>query len=281
MKKMILMTVLALTSVISFCQPNKPRFIAAMGIGYSSASHPLAELAVGYHHGPSYIFYDQKVHLSNLSKLPMMFSMNYGYNIHSWQPYGGLAYHAGYQPGWKPSYGLIKYYNHVSINAGMSGKYFTGSIGVTSSNIFYNQHKKVKNPAPVVIASISLISGMSRGLHETLINHYSRFKRVFPGANDNYWNPVVSFKRKYKDFDNGDLRESYPGSKTVLVAFTDPYHWTNAVQNIGYMATFYISVNDIVKHNGSFKKHLLIDLATSLISNSIGFIIVHDGIFHK
>ena len=67
------------------------------------------------------------------------------------------------------------------------------------------------------------VSGMADGTAETLRVNYSDFKAVFPKANDQYWNPSISWHNKWK---NGDIRqgEKFPLSSTALVFTTDGYH---------------------------------------------------------
>lgn len=77
-------------------------------------------------------------------------------------------------------------------------------------------------------AALSFVSGSAVGLNQVLAHHYPKFKSRFPGANDRYWKPELSWYNKYR---NGDpaLGPAYPGSTTFLVATTDAYHLTNFV----------------------------------------------------
>jgi hypothetical protein len=73
-------------------------------------------------------------------------------------------------------------------------------------------------------------------LHE-VVQHpqtYTGFKQVFPKANDRFWNPSISWERKYDD--------PYPLSRTFPI-FTDAYHLTNAVRTVGLIgSTMYITI---------------------------------------
>ncbi len=61
-------------------------------------------------------------------------------------------------------------------------------------------------------------SGISNGYHDA---------NTFHGwGNGDFW-AADSWKRKYKDFDNGDTRAAYIGSKTFLVWTTDGQHLTS------------------------------------------------------
>jgi len=72
-------------------------------------------------------------------------------------------------------------------------------------------------------ATCFFVAGVANGTHEALLWRYSSFKRNFPGANDQYWNPEISWKNKYKNRDYGQGR-AYPGSLTWLVWTTDGKH---------------------------------------------------------
>ncbi len=78
------------------------------------------------------------------------------------------------------------------------------------------------------------------------------------------------------------MRAAFPLSKSLLVSLTDPYHGTNAVQTAGYTASLYIAITNIKNCNKkSLVRKALIDIGASLLSNELGFAIVHDGIFHS
>ena len=50
-----------------------------------------------------------------------------------------------------------------------------------------------------------------------------------------WWDARTSWKRKYWDYDSGDLRPRFWGSKTVLVALTDFWHLTDFVYLSAYL----------------------------------------------
>ncbi len=278
----LLLTIPILCNSQALRNDNKLSFVEELQVGYSTAQKPMGALIAGVKSGSNVIFYDQVFHFTNSVTIPFIFNFNYGRISGSWEPYIGAGYHAGHDLRWHPSLGLKKYFNKVAISAGVSGKYFTLGIGKTSHNMTGKVGDKLKISTPVLLASLGLVRGFARGLHETLINHYYRFKRVFPGANDNYWDPALSFKLKYRDFDNGDTRAAFPGSKTYMVWLTDPYHWTSAIQTVSYAGSFYFSITDIRKcDKKSLIKTAIRDILISFGSDTIGFLIVHDGLFHK
>ena len=45
------------------------------------------------------------------------------------------------------------------------------------------------------------VAGASNGVTEVLRHDYASFERMFPEANDEFWNPNISWKNKYKNMD--------------------------------------------------------------------------------
>lgn len=88
------------------------------------------------------------------------------------------------------------------------------SMGVNAQKKWYLPTKK---------ESLSYVffglSGISKGYHEAIEHH--RY-----GEGSDFWSAKTGWKRKYKDFDNGDMSARFPGSKTWLVTFTDGQHLT-------------------------------------------------------
>lgn len=68
------------------------------------------------------------------------------------------------------------------------------------------------------------LAGIANGFGETLDAEPNYF-----GNGDGWWE-ANSWKRKYKDYDGGDHREAYIGSKSILAWTTDADHFFPAVQ---------------------------------------------------
>lgn len=75
----------------------------------------------------------------------------------------------------------------------------------------------------VITIGLCFSSGAFNGAGEILRNKYPKFKAVHPGANDQFWNPLLSWPNKWK---NGDILqgERFFLSSTALVFLTDGYH---------------------------------------------------------
>jgi len=82
---------------------------------------------------------------------------------------------------------------------------------------------KFKVKEHIAPAAMMFVAGMADGINQGLMFRYEGFKKVFPGANDKYWQPSQSWKNKYE---NGDPAQGpkFPGSTTWLVFVTDGYH---------------------------------------------------------
>lgn len=72
----------------------------------------------------------------------------------------------------------------------------------------------------LIIILIVLLAGACKAIKDTLQHHFET--SVFNGKTGFFGKD--SWKRKYKDFDKGDLRERFFGSKTFLVWTTDGWH---------------------------------------------------------
>ena len=57
----------------------------------------------------------------------------------------------------------------------------------------------------IITGSLVLVAGSAKGFNETLHFNYKAFENTFPGINENWFNPQVSWRNKYKgdDPDNG------------------------------------------------------------------------------
>lgn len=85
------------------------------------------------------------------------------------------------------------------------------------------QRKPFKVEGLIAPVLLSAAAGFSNGTHEALNYKYPRFKARFPGANDAFWYPHLSWRNKWKGGDPENW-EQFPGSSSVFVATTDGYH---------------------------------------------------------
>jgi hypothetical protein len=103
----------------------------------------------------------------------------------------------------------------------------------------------------IISGSLMLVAGGAKGFNETLQFHYDKFKRAFPKANDNWFNPDVSWKNKYR---NNDPKQGskFPLSTTALVFTTDQYHLNNFIQRAAVVSAIVIKLG----HKQKFKYYV-------------------------
>jgi len=64
------------------------------------------------------------------------------------------------------------------------------------------------------------------------------------GKGEMFWDINTSWKNKYKNWDKGDTRAKFPGSKTVLVMFTDGNHLMGAANTLTLTVGSYFVLSD-------------------------------------
>ena len=115
--------------------------------------------------------------------------------------------------------------------------------------------------------SVGLIGGASWGLHETLNYHYSSFKRVHPKADDQWWDPEISWQNKNTS--------SLPFSRSLFVFFTDAKHGLAGINTLALVGgTCIVTIGE--------KREwweYLIDLGIMSVGRSIGFYTVYNVIY--
>jgi len=95
----------------------------------------------------------------------------------------------------------------------------------------------------ILTGSLALVGGASKGFNETLHFNYRAFENTFPGANEQWFNPQVSWRNKYKggDPDNGP---KFFLSNSLFVTFTDQYHLNNFIHRTALMSALIIKIGD-------------------------------------
>lgn len=139
---------------------------------------------------------------------------------------------------------------------------------------------QLRRPKTYILPLTSMfIAGLSDGLNQTLSFHYPKFKNQFPNANDQYWNPEISWVNKYENYPV-DQSPAFLGAKTIFVFATDAYHMTRTVKHtFTYTAIFSVSFQIGKEARKPFKYHLLDALFLSSacwISNRAGFWVTYE-----
>jgi len=118
----------------------------------------------------------------------------------------------------------------------------------------------------IITGSLVLVAGSAKGFNETLHFNYKAFENTFPGINENWFNPQVSWRNKYKggDPDNGP---KFFLSTSAFVMFTDQYHLNNFINRAAIMSALVIKIGEGKKPF----KHYLLDLLFYTVCHQVGF----------
>lgn len=111
-------------------------------------------------------------------------------------------------------------------------KYFIGLLMICQTAFGQIQRiSDVQLNKPQFTIPFALFAGMCDGVSQTLYAHYTSFENKFPNANDQYWNPYISWTNKYLNNDPAQ-GEKFLGSTTVFVFSTDAYHLFRTVNKL-------------------------------------------------
>ncbi len=155
----------------------------------------------------------------------------------------------------------------------------TSSIHRKSVNLYLPKIKDInfnKLATPKVVVGIGLmaVSGAAAGYKEVILHHYPKFAAIHPNVNHEYFNPDLSWTRKWK---NGDPQQGprFWQSDRLLVPFTDFYHLVGIVDHSGLFAgTVLITIGEKRKWYEYF-----IQLASGMLVRSATTYLVYDVIY--
>lgn len=124
-----------------------------------------------------------------------------------------------------------------------------------------------KNDVGLIV--LQSISGSADGLNQKIIHH--RF-----GLGNKFWDNRLSWKNKYKDWDNGDKSAAFMGSKTWLVMFTDGFHLTRFIDKTAMIGSIGISSYDLSKYSKKDRWKVVVKkMVVSVIANKLFFNVVY------
>lgn len=83
----------------------------------------------------------------------------------------------------------------------------------------------------IIIAGLLFIAGLCEGFIESLKYQYKEVKKRLPFLSDQFWNPALSWKNKYKNHDPLQGPRFWL-STSALVWLTDAYHLMNTIGNL-------------------------------------------------
>lgn len=138
-------------------------------------------------------------------------------------------------------------------------------IGLMISSFWAESQKKNE----ILMYACQFVAGASDGVNQALVHHYL-------GIGNEFWDFQTSWKNKYKDYDDGDLRPAFFGAKSFAVGFTDGYHLTRLVDRSFTTASLVFCISDKNDWKSIMKKVLI-----SAAVNRVGFGLTYDVIFHR
>lgn len=116
------------------------------------------------------------------------------------------------------------------------------------------------------------VSGVADGYHHLLTNRYSEFKRRHSGANDDFWDRTISWKRKYRNWPE-DTRAAYIGSKTWLAWTTDGWHLTDMLARSTF--TVGLTCSFLLGNEGAPWWHYVLDAVLLSMARNVAFELTH------
>lgn len=121
-------------------------------------------------------------------------------------------------------------------------------------------------------ASLVFAAGAFDGLNQALQFRYSGFKKAFPKANDQWYDPSKSWRNKYKNGDPEQGRKFF-GSTSFFVGVTDAYHATRTLSNGLNATAIVVKIND-----GKKKWWVYVSEVIGLwLVNRVGFSLVYNA----
>jgi hypothetical protein len=93
----------------------------------------------------------------------------------------------------------------------------------------------------IVVYSLMTVSGAADGVNQAIIHHEL-------GRGNQFWDHATSWKNKYRDFDAGDERAAFFGSKSIFVGFTDAFHLTRMIDRGCTLAAICVSSSELKQY---------------------------------
>lgn len=82
-----------------------------------------------------------------------------------------------------------------------------------------------------ISSTVMFTAGWLSATNEVVLHDYRRFKNRHPKWDENYFNPKISWKNKYKNYSINDDPKFW-GSTSVLAWTTDAHHLRNTLRNM-------------------------------------------------
>lgn len=124
----------------------------------------------------------------------------------------------------------------------------------------------------ILIYSFMTVSGAADGVNQAIIHHEL-------GRGNRFWDYAKSWKNKYKDFDAGDERAAFFGSKSIFVGFTDAFHLTRMIDRGCTLAAISFSAGELKQYKKKDRwKVIAKKLVISTLLNRLTFGLTYNNL---
>lgn len=124
----------------------------------------------------------------------------------------------------------------------------------------------------IVVYSLMTISGAADGVNQAVVHHEF-------GLGHQFWDFSKSWKNKYKDFDAGDTRAAFIGSKGIFVGFTDGFHLTRMIDRGCTLAAITVSASELKQFRKKDRWKVVVKkLVISTLLNRLAFVVIYNNI---
>ena len=124
----------------------------------------------------------------------------------------------------------------------------------------------------IVIYSLMTVSGAADGVNQAIIHHEL-------GRGNQFWDYAKSWKNKYRNFDAGDERAAFFGSKSIFVGFTDAFHLTRLIDRGCTLAAITVSAGELKQFKKKDRWKVVVKkLMISTLLNRLAFGLTYNNL---
>jgi hypothetical protein len=124
----------------------------------------------------------------------------------------------------------------------------------------------------ILVYSFVTVSGAADGVNQAIIHHEL-------GRGNQYWDYAFSWKNKYRDFDAGDTRAAFIGSKGIFVGFTDAFHFSRMIDRGFTLGAICVSAADLTQYKKKDRwKVIAKKLVISTLLNRLAFVATYNNL---
>ena len=128
------------------------------------------------------------------------------------------------------------------------------------------------NRNDILIYSLMTVSGAADGVNQAIIHHEL-------GRGNQFWDYARSWKNKYRDYDAGDERAAFFGSKNIFVGFTDGFHLTRMIDRGCTLAAISFSAGELKQYKKKDRwKVIAKKMVISTLLNRLAFGVMYNNL---